>query len=136
METISVDKIMTKPPVSCNPDTPLNKVVEMLSWGEINAISVVEHKSGKTVGIISLFDVIQHADKSPKELGKIKAKSIMTPKSRLVTIPGTATIKEAADLMLEYKVHRIIVPDPKLPGKAMGVVSASDIIRAMIESKF
>lgn len=51
----------------------------------------------------------------------------------LVTLPPDATAESAAELMRKYRVHRVLVVDD---GSLVGIVSASDITRAVAEHRF
>jgi len=49
----------------------------------------------------------------------------------LVTIPSTATVNEAAKLMVQNNLGLLVVSDPNDTTKLLGVVSERDIIRSI-----
>ncbi len=49
--------------------------------------------------------------------------------TELLTIPGTASIKEAAGMMTDNKVHRLLVTDEN--GEISGIISTMDILRTL-----
>jgi CBS domain-containing protein len=49
-----------------------------------------------------------------------------------LTIGPDATLREAADTMLQHHIHRLIVVDPAYPaGMPLGLISTSDIVIEM-----
>ena len=51
-----------------------------------------------------------------------------------ITIGPGATLREAADLMLEHEIHRLVVVDPAAPDAVpLGVVATTDIVAEMAE---
>jgi CBS domain-containing protein len=125
MKPEKVKEIMTRTPITCNPDTTLAEVVNQLSLAEINGIVVVDHSSGEPRGIVSQSDLLKHYG---DDLNSSTAAQIMT--INLQKISGEARIEDAARKMVEQGVRRLIVVEEGSK-KAAGVISASDIIQAM-----
>jgi CBS domain-containing protein len=49
-----------------------------------------------------------------------------------ITIQPTAPLREAADMMLRLRVHRLLVLDPAAPeGIPLGLISTADIVVEM-----
>lgn len=119
---------MTRAPIWCKVSDPLREVIYKMAQAEINALLVVDEKN-ITRGIISQVDILEHY----AEVASLKASDVMS--TDLVEIRGDASIEEAAHLIVEKKVSRLIIPDPGRPGVAMGILSASDIIRALVEDE-
>lgn len=122
-----VKEIMTRDSITCNPETTLAEVVEQLTLAEINALIVVDKKSGELKGVVSQFDLLKHysEDLNTQNVGKIMS-------TQLQTINGDAAIEDAARQMVENEVHRLVVIEEG-DNKPVGVISASDIIQAMAE---
>jgi CBS domain-containing protein len=129
MEKLIVKDIMTKYPITCNPNTPLFEVAKIMALAEINAVIVVT-PDNKNVGIITQIDLLTHFT---DDLTKLTAQDIMTRK--LIDITYDESVEQAAQNMVSEKVHRLIVIDPLDPVKAQGVISASDLILAMAGEK-
>ena len=132
---LKVKQVMTTVPITCTLDMTLDKVVELITLAEINAVLVVD-KKGAAKGIISLMDLLKEYDTNLKSK---KAQDIMHPrpdmKEKLYVISGGKDIADAAKEMYENRIHRLVVLDPKKKTHAAGVVSASDIVHAMMRSE-
>jgi CBS domain-containing protein len=51
-----------------------------------------------------------------------------------ITISPTASLREAADAMVQNEVHRLVVADPdKLHALPLGILSSYDIVAEMAE---
>jgi CBS domain-containing protein len=124
MEELVVGQIMTSGAVTCNPDTALDDVARIMSEADVSAVVVV-NAQGEMQGIISQFDLLACLG---QELGEMTAGGIMTPE--IQSLPPHASLKQAAKLMREQGIHRLIVADED-KRRAAGILSASDIIRAM-----
>jgi CBS domain-containing protein len=90
----------------------------------------VVERDGSVRGIVTEADVLR-VQLSGKQLEDVKAKDIMsvTP----IAIDVEASIDEAKKLLQEYHIIRVPVTQH---GKLVGIVSRSDIIRAMLEPEF
>lgn len=124
MATVTVSEIMTSQPICCKVSDPLADVVYRLALAEVNALLVVDEKN-ITVGLISQMDILEIY----AAIADLKAGDVMH--QDLVWIEASMPIEEAARLMVETKTIRLIVLDPGQPGITAGIVSASDIIRAL-----
>jgi CBS domain-containing protein len=52
-----------------------------------------------------------------------------------ITISPDASLREAADLMLEHEIHRLVVVDPRDPNQIpLGVISTSGMVAQMTAS--
>jgi len=117
----------------------------------VAAIPVVDQHD-KCIGILSTSDLIdvtrevdeelyQHEDDdSPRgwlvglladRLGHQQVESVMT--DNVASVGPDATIADAAAEMLENFVHRLPVVNES--GRLMGIVSATDILRALVDVK-
>ena len=57
-QNVKVEEIMSKPPISVSPNTPIIEVAKDLSKGEIHAYVIADE--GKVKGIISTADIIKY----------------------------------------------------------------------------
>ena len=126
MATIYVSEIMTTEPICCKVSDPLADVIYRLALAEVNALPVVDEKNF-TRGIISQNHILENY----ASVDSLKAGDVMN--TDLVRIGVHASIEEAARLMVETNALRLIVQDPEQPEVTAGIVSASDIIRALAE---
>jgi CBS domain-containing protein len=126
MATIYVSEIMTTEPICCKVSDPLADVIYRLALSEVNALPVVDDRN-VTRGILSQKHILENY----ASIESLKAGDVMDP--GLVRIQVQASIEEAARLMVETGAARLIVYDPGQPEATAGIVSASDIIRALAE---
>jgi predicted transcriptional regulator len=121
-----VRDIMHKGVIACKPEAPLEEVVRILCDTDIHAIIVMESEN-EVKGIISHFDLIGYYE---EDLTKHKAREVMS--SPVIDISPEAPVIEAAKLMLEKDVHRLLVSEMTPSGKRpVGVISTTDIIKDM-----
>lgn len=120
----SVRDIYHKGVIFCKPETPLQEVVRVMADTEIHAIMVAEQEGAPPVGVVSHMDAIPHYG---KDLTAIEARDVMT--STVISISEQASVKEAAQKLLESDIHRLLVVSGD--GKPLGILSTTDIIREM-----
>ena len=126
---------MTSDPVTASSSCTLPEAYWLMLDNKIRRLLVVE--KGALVGIVTLedlrskgpisvpgFDMVHISD----TLSKLPVRHLMT--ENLETIPPTATLIEAAHLMLEHKISTLPVLDGN---KLVGIITESDIFRAFVE---
>jgi predicted transcriptional regulator len=126
-EALVVD-LMANDPVVVAADLPVAKVADVLSDYDIGGLPVVDSR-GHLMGVISQTDLLAHwasVGRSPDAVTAL-ARDVMTQPA--VTISGSASLREAAQLMAESHVARLVVvgDDPDVP---LGLISDSDLMRA------
>ncbi|HIE23740.1 MAG TPA: CBS domain-containing protein [Candidatus Korarchaeota archaeon] len=122
---IRVSEVMTPNIISVEPSVSVADVAEVMDKHGIG--SVLVRSNERIVGIITERDIIMRCvakirDRLPSN---VRAEEIMT--KDLITISGDADIFEAAKMMSEYDIRRLIVVDNS--GKPMGIISMKDILR-------
>ena len=126
MEEKLVKDIMHKGVISCRPETPLQEVVRVIADTDVHAV-VVTDPNGIAKGIISHMDILPYYG---KDISSLKAKDVMTPE--VISVTPDTPVEEAAQLMLERDIHRVVVANNTERGKEpIGVLSTTDIIRDM-----
>ena len=123
---------MTRDVITISPDTSLAQAHTLMHEKSIRRLPVVDE--GRLVGIVTLGDV-RGAEPSRASslsiweinhlLAKLKIYEIMT--QRPVTILESASIGEAARILLEHKFSGLPVVDES--GKLVGIITESDIFR-------
>lgn len=126
-EALVID-LMANDPIVVVAELPVTKVAEVLSDYDIGGLPVVDSR-GHLIGVISQTDLLAHwasADRSC-DADTVLAADVMTKPA--VTIRGSASLREAAQLMTERHVARVVVvgDDPDIP---LGLISDSDLMRA------
>ena len=85
---------------------------------------------GELMGVVSKADIAPfHRDPREPSSQTELAYSITTPVA--ITVDGDSTIKEAARLMVQREIHRLIVVQGGIP---IGILTALDIARIVAES--
>jgi len=113
---------MTQEPITVDPEDLSIRASLKMQAGGFRRLPVVS--DGKLVGIISERDLREHRG----HLEQIKINGIMTENP--ITVTPTTTVEEAAQIMLERRVGGLpVVAD----GRVVGIVTASDILRAFLD---
>ncbi len=123
--TYAVRNIMTEDIVSVESTASVNEAMNLMV--EKNIGSVVVTTGGEMIGILTERDVLRKCC-AKIECAGMKAGEIMT--SPLVTIDASAAIGEAADLMADKKIRRLLVTDE---GKIQGIITERDVMRATLD---
>ena len=120
--------LMAGDPVYVSPDIPVLKVAEILADYHIGGLPVVD-LSGALVGVVSQTDLVRlwASTIAPSEWPTLLVRDVMTRPA--VTIRGSASLREAARLMTERDVGRLVVVGDESE-TALGVISDSDLVRA------
>ena len=130
-EPRTVGELMTSAPVVANVDTPLADAAAIMDRHRISGLPVVD-AAGGLVGVISQTDLL-HA-RTTEALWSawpgLAVRHLMT--SPAVSVTPDVSVEEAARLMDERRIHRLVVTgaDGTTP---IGVLSVSDLVRAMAE---
>ena len=128
MKTIFASEIMTTPVISAREDASVRDVALQLLSGVFSGMPVTDYEN-KITGIVSELDIIK-AVKNGKDLTATKVSEIMTTDP--VTAREDATAEEFIRIMEEFYIIRLpIVKDEKL----VGIVSRSDVLRAIVDPK-
>ncbi len=126
---------MTPRPITIDPKTTLPEAHKLMTQSHIRRLPVVDH--GKIVGILTLGDI---REASPSDatslsifelnflLARLTVDRIMTRDP--IVIAPTTTIRQAAEMMLEYKIGGLpVVQDEDL----VGIITESDIFRVLVQ---
>ena len=127
MNKILLRDVMTRGVVTVPLDATAGQIAAMLSKHGLSGAAVIG-PDGEAVGIISDMDILKVIGKPDWE--KMPAESIMTP--HLVTVNPTSTLGDAAKIMREKHIHRLLVLSERGVGasqRPVGILTASDIVR-------
>lgn len=123
-----VADLMTVDPVTIAVDAPLEEVAHLCRANGISGLPVTDD-AGTLVGVISQTDLVAIQD-SPMgrliraEPSGLRVGEIMS--SPAVTVPMMASLREAARLMRDGRIHRVVALDDR--GRPVGVLSSSDFV--------
>ncbi len=139
----TVAEVMTQVVVTVEPETPISELVTLLDERSISGAPVVT-KDGKVVGVVSRSDLLRAIQKGPDDeggtyyddLGKAlrvvpalehdgrTALDVAT--RRVVSIDETAPLSEAAKVLLELGIYRLLVTRN---GRFAGLLTATDVLK-------
>jgi len=119
---MNVARWMTKDPVVAKSTETLAAVRQMMDKGSFHRVPVVD--GGKLVGIVSDRDLRQHTG----TLARVKINAAMT--TPVVSVTPTTILEAAANLLVKHKIGALPVVDG---GKLVGIITATDLLRAFAE---
>lgn len=124
--------------VTIKPENTLYEAARIMGEKHIGSLIVMKYKTA--VGIITERDLLREVNEKEIALEKdwltggvsIKEEKVETTMSYpLITISIKASIKDAAQRMIENRIRRLPVREH---GKVVGIISAADLIRCLPES--
>jgi len=123
--TYAVRNIMTKDIVSVEATANVSEALNLMVEKDIG--SVVVTRDGKMMGIVTERDVLKKC--CPVAQCTVMAvRDVMS--SPLVTIGVDAAIGEAANLMAQKKIRRLLVTED---GEIQGIITERDVMRATLD---
>ncbi|HET9780899.1 MAG TPA: CBS domain-containing protein [Candidatus Dormibacteraeota bacterium] len=142
----TVADVMTERVHVASPMTPFKLLVRLIEENRVSAIPIVD-QHGVPVGVVSESDLLlkerfdelestsdllhprRHSRELAKAGGMVAADLMSSP---AITIASTCRLIDAARLMQERKVRRLVVVDER--GKIAGILSRSDILQVFLRS--
>lgn len=148
-------EIMETQVVTVTPDTPLLTVYRLFASEDISGAPVVE-QTGEVVGVVSWRDLLnatneEHDDaiedlhyysggslfndrewmadvaEFEDRLSRRRVVDVMT--RGVISVPIDASVKEMANLMMQHRIHRVLVLDEERDeGPLVGIVSVFDLV--------
>lgn len=142
----TVADVMTPRVHVASPMTQFKLLVRLIEENRISAVPIVDQQ-GVPVGIVSESDLLfkerlgeleatsdlLHPRRHSRDLAKAEgtvAADIMS--SPAITIPSTSRLVDAARLLQERKVRRLVVVDER--GRIAGILSRSDILQVFLRT--
>ncbi|MBW4024046.1 MAG: CBS domain-containing protein [Proteobacteria bacterium] len=147
--SITAADIMTRDVVTARPEDPVRRVAQLLADHDISAVPICD-EAGALIGMLSEGDLMrpfgqenmlkrawwlsllaEGTDLAPDFVDYVRmdsrlARDLMT--TPVISVSATTTLVEMAGLMTDHKIKRLpILQD----GKLVGMVSRSDVVRAM-----
>jgi len=117
-----VSEIMNMPIIVEVPGSRNDAINAMVKNG-LTGLPVVRSSDGALVGIVSRRDVFRKFDED--QLSLIMKKDIKT-------ISSEATIEDAAEIFVRYRIHRLPVVDD---GKLVGIITPTDLLDTVASKK-
>jgi CBS domain-containing protein len=120
-----VSHIMTKDIISVESNASVSEAASTMIKNEVGAVVVT--KQGTPIGIITEVDILKRCYIGKASTQELKAKEIMS--TPLITIKADAAIGEAAKMMTDKKIRRLLVTER---GKIVGLITEKDVLRATL----
>ena len=122
----TVADVMSDAILVCRDKTPLTSVARTMTQAGWRSVLVVDAK-GKPEGVVSGKDLLPSIENGVDE--KMTVRDIMHP---ALTIDIHATLRTAADMMIQKHYHRLVVIDQDDPQAfPLGIISSFDIVAEM-----
>ena len=122
----TVADVMTSAILICRDKTPITSAAKAMINTDLRSILVV-NRIGHQLGAISGIDLLnsfREKDVSDKTVSDLMVTTL--------TIQESASLREAADQMIEHHHHRLVVVDPDEPeAMPLGIISSYDIVAEM-----
>jgi len=131
---LTVADLMTLDPVVVGVDAALEDAEHLMRDRHISGLPVVD-QHGALVGVISQTDVLEDGGPSMALLLRRRPSGLRVGElmsSPAVTVAMPAPLVEAARLMRDNRIHRVVAVDEH--GRPVGVLSASDFVALYADS--
>lgn len=151
-KNLTAADIMKRDVVVCSPQDSLRQAMELMMENHVTGIPVMDGRS-RCVGLISASDILnyeqehsdaeadgetaQHFDMDSQrwesvpvtsfgleEFGTVSVEEVMT--RDVIAVERDTPVKKVAKMMLEAKIHRVLVLNEKQ--SLYGIISASDFV--------
>src|SRR5579875_1064158 len=143
-----VERFMSKPPITVRPSQTIFYAAYLMENKNISHLIVTD---GELEGVLSLSDMVNvtpfiYRQRARSKEPVVYSTGLMVPKEYIhlltigdfmtrhpITIEGNADLADAAKLMLMHKISGLPVIDNKR--KVLGIITKTDILNALAESK-
>ena len=127
-ETVSVSKLMNPKVQTDFEDQNIMSACNIMSANDIGCVIVVSRARDRTpVGIITERDIVRILGKLNPDLFQTPLKMLMS--NPIITIEQSASINDAAKIMNNKKIRRLVVVDQD--NKMTGILTQKDIFNAI-----
>ena len=126
---LTAGQIMQKPVLATTMRASARDVAAQLVRNEFSGMPVAE-RDGTLMGVVTEADILRALGEG-KALETLTAGDIMTEKP--ATVDLEAPITEVIQILQEHRILRVPVTER---GRLVGIISRSDIIRAVLEPEF
>jgi CBS domain-containing protein len=142
--------VMTSPPITVTPDTPVTEIAALLIERRISAVPVVD-ESGRAVGIVSEGDLLRRGEMGTErqrsqwlellldrgmqaaDFSKaygLFARDVMT--REVISVSPDTDLGEIARLLEQRRIKRVPVVQDGVP---VGIVSRANLLRGLVASR-
>jgi signal-transduction protein with cAMP-binding, CBS, and nucleotidyltransferase domain len=135
MEQRVVEDVMHRGVLTCQRETPIQDVARQMAEQDVSAL-VVTNAEGGMVGIISRTDLVNARlyEQYWKHWRGLTAGHIMV--TDVVSVRPSDTVEDASKMMMERKIHRVVVVEDGPGGQQpLGVLSVTDLVRDLAKDQ-
>jgi len=118
---MKIKDVMTTSVECVRPETTLQEAAAKMKSLNVGSLPVCE--GDRPIGIITDRDIVVRAIADGRDPRTARVPEVMT--AEVVSVPETADVKDAARLMKDRQIRRIVVVDPNK--RVVGIVSLGDI---------
>jgi CBS domain-containing protein len=119
---------MRKGIVSCPPSMSAREAAKLMAAAKVRALVVMEGNCG-LMGIVSQTDLVNATLERAQGWDAMSVKDVMTP--NVLTVSPQTPLSQAAKLLIDQHVHRLVVVDENTPCNPIGILSMGDIVRTL-----
>ncbi len=122
----TVADVMSDAILVCRDKTPVTSAARTMTQAGWRSVLVVNAK-GAPLGVVSEFDLLPLIRNGISD--ELLVSEVM---HKILTIDMRASLREAADLMIQHHHHRLVVVDGRDPDSfPLGIISSFDIVAEM-----
>lgn len=127
-----VGDLMAADPITVEAEAPLADAARLMEERHVSGLPVVD-AAGALVGVVSQTDMLRAraTEYLWANWAGLRVRHLMT--SPAVTVHRQTPLALAARRMDRHHVHRLVVVDDHDDARPIGVLSTSDLVRAMAE---
>lgn len=119
--------IMSHEILTVTAETSVEDAIRLFVNNRVTGVPVVE-STGKTVGVLSEFDIIKQISGTEKISGDVFLQKIQFS-ANVISVAENASLKEVLDLFVNTKVRRLPVLDANQ--KVVGIITRRDIMKIL-----
>ncbi len=117
---------------TCDSSTTLREAVHRMMTARLRSLVIVDFDCALG-GIISESDIVtaQLLGKNNQKWDQVTVGEIMTGRDRVLTVTPELELREAAKIMVDHRIHRVVVAELDDMCNPIGMLSMGDIMRYM-----
>ena len=112
------------------PDQSLRACIDLMNEKRIGALMVM-NDDGSVAGLLTERDILRNRCGAEDTDCPMKAKDIMTPADKLISVTAESRIDDMMNRMTQHKVRHL----PVMEGdKLKGIISIGDVVKALLDA--
>jgi CBS domain-containing protein len=123
----AVAKVMSKSVMAVELNTNSKDCAKAMAKRGVSCAVITQ--KGSAIGIVTERDLVVKVLSEGIDPKNVLVRDIMS--TPLITVPPEATLTDAAELMAQYRIRRLVVVEKE--GALVGIVTTGDIARSLAE---